>query len=153
MKKVMFYCHVFYPQNSGYSNAFQNLINSILDYLKDIHITVVTPYPLGENKELERDRLEIIRLKPKINIRKIKYFLNDYFFAKEVSERFKSGGYNLLFIETFDQSIFINSLDSSIYEKVIVRIHSTNETEYTIFDQSIDYKIRKFIIQKFLSKK
>ena len=51
MKKVMFYCHVFYPQNSGYSNAFQNLINAILDYSSEIQITVVTPYELGENKD------------------------------------------------------------------------------------------------------
>lgn len=50
MKKVMFYCHVFYPQNSGYSNAFQNLINAILDYSSEIQITVVTPYELGEIK-------------------------------------------------------------------------------------------------------
>jgi len=153
MIKVMFYCHVFYPQNSGYSNAFQNLINAILDYSSDIHVTVVTPYQLGENKELKRDRLEILRLKPKINIRKIRYFLNEYLFAKEVSKRFKLGNYNLLFIETFDQSLFINSLDSDIYNKTVIRIHSTNETEYTIFNKSLEYRIRKFIIHNFLSKK
>jgi len=149
----MFYCHVFYPQNSGYSNAFQNLINAILDYSSEIQITVVTPYELGENQELKRDRLEILRLKPRINIRKIRYFLNEYLFAKEVSKKFKLENYNLLFVETFDQSLFINSLDSDIYDKTIIRIHSTNETEYTIFDKSIEYKIRKFIIRNFLSKK
>ncbi|QKJ28036.1 glycosyltransferase, family 4 [Aliarcobacter cibarius] len=153
MKKVMFYCHVFYPQNSGYSNAFQNLINAILDYSSEIQITVVTPYELGENKELERDGLKIVRLKPKINIRKIRYFLNEYLFAREVSKKFKLENYNLLFVETFDQSLFINSLDSDIYDKTIIRIHSTNETEYTIFDKSISYKIRKFVISNFLSKK
>ena len=153
MKKVMFYCHVFYPLNSGYSNAFQNLINAILDYSSEIQITVVTPYELGENKELERDGLKIVRLKPKINIRKIRYFLNDYFFAREVSKKFKLENYNLLFVETFDQSLFINSLDSDIYDKTIIRIHSTSETEYTIFDKSISNKIRKFVISNFLSKK
>jgi len=153
MKKVMFYCHVFYPQNSGYSNAFQNLINAILDYSSEIQITVVTPYELGENQELKRDRLEILRLKPRINIRKIRYFLNEYLFAKEVSKKFKLENYNLLFVETFDQSLFINLLDSDIYDKTIIRIHSTSETEYTIFDKSIEYKIRKFIIRNFLSKK
>lgn len=153
MRKIMFYCHVFYPQNSGYSNAFQNLINAILDYSSDIHVTVVTPYQLGENKELKRDGLEILRLKPKVNIRKIRYFLNEYLFAKEVSKKFKAENYNLLFIETFDQSLFINSLDYDIYDKTIIRIHSTNETEYTIFDKSVEYRIRKFIINNFLSKK
>lgn len=153
MKKVMFYCHVFYPQNSGYSNAFQNLINAILDYSSDIHVTVITPYQLGENQEIKRDRLEILRLKPKINIRKIRYFLNEYPFAKEVSKKFKSENYDLLFIETFDQSLFINLLDSDIYDKTIIRIHSTNETEYTMFDKSLEYRIRKYIIRNFLAKK
>jgi len=153
MKKVMFYCHVFYPQISGYSIAFQNLINAILDYLPDVYITVVTPYQLGENQELKKDRLEVLRLKSKINIPKIRYFLNDYLFAKEISKKFKSENYNLLFIETFDQSFFINSLDTDVYDKTIVRIHSTNETEYTIFDSSLEYRIRKFMIRHFLSKK
>lgn len=153
MRKIMFYCHVFYPQNSGYSNAFQNLINAILDYIPDIQVTVVTPYPLGDNKELKRDRLEVLRLKHKINIRKIRYFANDYLFAKEVSKKFKAEDYYLLFIETFDQALFINSLDSDIYHKTIVRVHSTNETEYTIFDRSIEHRIRKFIIKNFLIRK
>lgn len=153
MKKVMFYCHVFYPQNSGYSHAFQNLINSILDFNHDISITVVTPYELGDNKEIERDRLNIVRLKPKVDIRKIRYFLNEYFYAKEVSRLFQDGKYEFLFIETFDQSIFINFLDSDIFLKTIVRIHSTNETEYTIFDKNIEYRIRKILIREFVSKK
>ena len=80
MKKVMFYCHVFYPQNTGYSNAFQNLINSILENNLDLEVTVMTPYPLSDGEiELARDRLEVVRLSPKVKIRKIRYFINDYF--------------------------------------------------------------------------
>lgn len=153
MRKLMFYCHVFYPQNSGYSNAFQNLINAVLDYIDDVHITVVTPYLLEGKEELKRDRLDILRLKPKVNIKKIKHFFNEYLYAKEVSRKFKLEKYELLLIETFDQPIFINFLDSSIYEKTIVRIHSTSDTEYTIFDKSINFKIKKFVIQNFISKK
>ena len=153
MKKVLFYCHVFYPQNSGYSNAFQNLVNLILDYVPDIHITVVTPFGLGNNTEIVRERLTIVRLKPKVNIRKIRYFLNDYFYAKEVSKLFKNGQYDLLFIETFDQALFINFLDNDMFIKTIVRAHSTNETEYTMFEKSIEYKVRKFIIKYLISKK
>lgn len=152
MKKVMFYCHVFYPQNSGYSNAFQNLINAVLDYYEDIDITVVTPYPLGNNEELKKDRLNIIRLKPKIKIRKIKYIINDYFFAKKVSKIFKNGKFDSLFVETFDQAIFLNFLDRDIYNKLIVRVHSTNETEYTFWGKALEYKIRKFMIRNFLNK-
>lgn len=153
MKKVMFYCHVFYPQNTGYSNAFQNLINSILDNIEDIHITVVTPYPLGGHNELNKKNLEVVRLKKRTNIRFIRYFFNDYSYSKFISNKFIRESYDLLVVETFDSPIFLNFLDSSIYSKTVVRIHSTNETEYTIFDKSLSRFINKTLLQKFVSKK
>jgi glycosyltransferase involved in cell wall biosynthesis len=154
MKKVMVYCHVFYPQNTGYSNAFQNLINSILDNDESVQITVMTPYPLDDGvHELQKERLEVIRLKPKFNIRKIRYFLNDYFYAKDVSKKFKEQDFDLLLIETFDQAIFINSLDKNLYERTAIRIHSTSETEYTMFSNRFVNRLRRFLIQNKVSKK
>ncbi len=153
MKNILYYCHVFYPQNSGYSNAFQNLINSVLDQYDDIKITVVTPYLLGENEELEHERLDVIRLKTKVNIKKIGTLINDYFYAKYVSKKFINEQYDLLFVETFDQPFFINSLEDDVLKKTIVRVHSTNETEYTFFEKSFKYKINKFMIKKFVSHK
>ena len=91
MKKIMFYCHVFYPQNTGYSNAFQNLINSILANDDSAEITVMTPYPLDEGvAELQSERLKVIRLKPIVNFRIIRYFLNDYLFAPKFFQKGKS---------------------------------------------------------------
>jgi glycosyltransferase involved in cell wall biosynthesis len=114
----------------------------------------MTPFSLPEGEqELVRDRLKVIRLLPKVKIRKLRYFLNDYFYAKQVSEKFKDEKYDLLIVETFDQAIFINSLDDFIYEKMAVRIHSTNETEYTIFSNKFDYKLRKYLIKNKISKK
>lgn len=154
MRKVMFYCHVFYPYNTGYSNAFQNLIFSILEYHSDLEITVMTPCALTSGaEELVRDRLKIIRLAPKINIRKIRYFLNDYFFAKQISKKFRVEDFDLLIVETFDKALFLNFLDDCIYEKMAVRIHSTNETEYTFFGNGFDYGLRKYIIKNKLIKK
>ncbi len=153
MRKVMFFCHTFYPETSGYSIAFQNLINSILHNITDVYIKVFTPYPLGYKKEIQKERLEIIRLKKKINLRKIRYFVNDYFYAKEISETFKSERFDVLFIETFDQFVFINSLDSDIYDRVVVRIHGTNETEYTMFGKDLEFKMRRFVIKNFIMKK
>lgn len=154
MKKVMFYCHVFYPQNTGYSNAFQNLINSILENDPDLEVTVMTPFPLPDGEaELVRDRLRVIRLFPKIKVRKIRNIINDYFYAKQVSEKFKDENYDLLIIETFDQAIFINSLDDSIYKKMAVRIHSTNETEYTLFSNKLVFRLRRYLIKNKISKK
>lgn len=150
----MFYCHVFYPQNTGYSNAFQNLINSILENDLDLEVTVMTPFPLPDGEaELVRERLKVVRLFPKVKIRKIRYFFNDYFYAKQVSEKFKDENYDFLIVETFDQAIFINSLDDFVYEKMAVRIHSTNETEYTFFSNNFDHKLRKYLIKNKISKK
>ena len=154
MRKVLFYCHVFYPESSGYSHAFQNLINSLLDYYNDLQITVVTPYPLGKDeREIEKENLNIIRLRPFTQIRKIRYFLNDFFYAKNLSTIFKNGKYDLLFVETFDPFIILNNLDNDIYKSLVVRIHSTNETEYTFFEKGIDFYLRKLIINFFLTKK
>ena len=154
MKKVMFYCHVFYPEISGYSNAFQNLINSILDNDPDLEVTVITPFRLPQGvDEIIRDRLNVLRLFPVVKIRKIRYFINEYFYAKQVSKKFLNENFDLLIIETFDQAIFINFLDSGIYNKMAVRVHSTNETEYTIFGNSIEYKLRRYLIKAKISKK
>lgn len=154
MKKVMFYCHVFYPEISGYSNAFQNLINSILENDPDLEVTVITPFRLPQGvDEIIRDRLNVLRLFPVVKIRKIRYFINEYFYAKQVSKKFLNENFDLLIIETFDQAIFINFLDGAIYNKMAVRVHSTNETEYTIFGNSIEYKLRRYLIKAKISKK
>jgi glycosyltransferase involved in cell wall biosynthesis len=154
MKKIMFYCHVFYPENSGYSNAFQNLVNAILDNDKNVEVTVMTPYvlPVGVN-ELTKERLKIVRLLPKVKIKKIRYFFNDYFYAKQVSKKFKNESFELLIIETFDRSLFISFLDSFIYEKMAVRVHATNETEYTFFSNKFEYLLRRFLIKNLIAKR
>jgi len=153
MKKIMIYCHTFYPQNSGYANAFLNFVKALLDNDKSFYIYLVTPYQLGNSKELEIERLKIIRLKPKINIKKIEYYLNQYIYAKEVSKLFKKYSANLLFVETFDSEIFLNSLSKDIYNKLVVRIHATNETEYTMFYNRLNFIVRRFLIKNFLLKK
>ena len=154
MKKIMFYCHVFYPQNTGYSNAFQNLISSIIENDVNAEVTVITPFTLPDGEaELNKDRLKVIRLLPKVKLRKVRYFINDYFYAKFVSKKFKTENYDLLIVETFDNPFFINSLDDFIFEKMAVRIHSTNETEYTIFSDRFNYKFGKYLIKYHVSKK
>jgi glycosyltransferase involved in cell wall biosynthesis len=154
MKKVMMYCHAFYPLNTGYANAFLNLVNSILDHDLDIHITVVTPIALSQDiQELKRDRLTIQRLIPFTKLRVLRFFTNDYFFANNVSKKFMEEGFQLLLVETFDQPNFINSLNRVVLKKTAVRVHATSETEYTVFSRSLKYRIRKFLIKYLTIKK
>jgi glycosyltransferase involved in cell wall biosynthesis len=153
MKKVMFYCHVFYPQESGYSNAFQNIINAILDNDINTEITVLTPFPLGGESEIVKERLKVVRLNPVINIPKIRIFLNDFFYASKVNNYFNKNNFDLLFVETFDQSIFLSRLNKKIMEKTVVRIHSTSETEKTFFYNRLDFLVRRFLIKNIVSQR
>ncbi len=153
MKKIMVYCHVFYPQNSGYANAFLNFITTLLESEKNIFIYVVTPHPLNNREELKIERLKIIRLSPKIKYKRIQYFANQYFYARRVSNLFKEYNTDLLFVETFDSEIFLSFLDNEIYQKTVVRIHATNETEYTFFVNQTQFKVRRNIIRKYLIRK
>lgn len=150
MKKVMFYCPFFYPENSGYANAFRNLVVSISEHLLDVDLTVVTPHALGDCIELNIERVNIIRLKPYILSKRLGYFLNDIFYAREISKMFKNGNYDLLVIETFEPAMLLAWLDRDIYRTLAVRIHATSETEYTMYSNKALYRIRKFLLCNFV---
>lgn len=152
MKRVLIYCDDFFPNNTGYANAFLGLIESLLTNTSDIYIEVITTFPLGDNIEIERKNLRITRLK-NIKIPKIGFliksicnsiFINRYFFKKE---------FDLLFVETFDNVFFLSFLSKRICKKTLVRVHSTSDTEYTFFSHSFLFNIRRFIIKKFIIKK
>jgi len=153
MEKVLFYCHTFYPQNSGYANAFKSLIESILMYKRNIAITVCTPYPLGDAEELKYDRLKVIRLKPFINIKKLRYYLNSIYYAKAISNIDKKDNYNLIFVETLEDAIFLSFLNLRIYKKMVIRVHATTETEYTMYFPSFNHRLRKILIKRNVLKK
>ena len=128
--KLLFYCCQFYPQNSGYSNAFLKLIKSVLNYHKNITIDVVTTNPLGNMKELDIERLKIFRLEKPINLKLVRHLLNPYIIAKKIDKIFRKGNYDFLFVETFDDIIMLSSLSKHTVDNTIVRIHATYETEY-----------------------
>jgi len=152
MKKVLMYCHEFYPINSGYSNAFINFARSITVH-NGFHVTICTPTELGEQKELVEHNIDVVRLDKKINIPKLRYFINPVFFAKQVEELMSSTGSDILIVETFDDYVFLSSLSKDIYDKTIVRIHSTSDTEYAFFYPGLNYFFRRFTIKNFISKK
>lgn len=154
MIKLLIYCHVFYPETSGYSSAFQNFIGTLAGNIKDIEITVVTPSALPNySSEFELEKVRVVRLKPKTNLKTLRYFINQHHYAKIVSSIFKREGFDLLMVETFDQPIFLSCLDKNVYKRLVVRIHSTSETEYTMFSNIYDFPLRRWIIKKYLAKK
>ncbi len=151
-KKLLFYCPVFYPENSGYSNAFQNLIYTVIDNLP-VSITVITPYPLGGENEIKRSGLKIIRLKQKFKAKKIHYLLNQYLWAREILQIIESEKFDLFFIETFEHALVLSLISKKLYDRILVRIHGTNETEYTFFSMSPEHILRRLLIKKVLIRK
>lgn len=150
--RLLFYCHQFYPQNSGYSNAFLKLITSIIKYHNNISIDVVTLYPLGSKRELDIKRVRVFRIKKPTNLKFARYFLNPYFVAKNIDKIYKNGNYDLLFVETFDDIIMLSSLSKYTIKKTVVRIHATYETEYRFFFSDIFHRIDRLFATYFAKK-
>jgi glycosyltransferase involved in cell wall biosynthesis len=145
--KVLFYCLTFYPENSGYSNAFQNLIRSIVKRYNNIQIDLVTPDILNGKPEFYADNVNVIRLKYKASKNKLGFFFNSYLFAKEFNRIYKDHNYDMVFVETFEDFVFLNSLSKDIYSKLVVRVHSTFETEYMMYFPNLKYKMGKYILK------
>ncbi|EMK7547506.1 glycosyltransferase family 4 protein, partial [Escherichia coli] len=61
--------------------------------------------------------------------------------------------YDLIFIETFDDALFLSLIPESEYKTIIVRIHSTSETEYTYFFPGKKYKLNRFLQRKIIAPK
>ena len=97
--KLLFFCHQFYPINSGYANAFLKLIKSIIKHHKNITIDVVTVSSLGDMKELDIERFKVLRIKKSTNMKFVRYFLNPYMIAKKIDKIFKKGNYAFFIIK------------------------------------------------------
>ncbi len=146
-KNILMFCHVFYPSKSGYSHAFQNIIKAITED-GDVKVTVVTPQELPESiNELELENVTVKRISNPSKIKYYKYFYNEYFYAKYVNKEFNNGNYDCLFVETFDRPIFLTMLSKNVLKRTIVRIHSTTETEYSFFENSLDFFIKRNFIR------
>lgn len=152
MNKVLIFCDDFYPNNTGYSNAFLGLIDSILNENENLFVEVITTFQLGNNEELKRKNLEIKRIR-KISIPILGYILTSIYTSIYVNKYFFKKSFNLLFVETFDNVFFLSFLSKKICNYTLVRVHSTSDTEYTFFSKNIKYKIRKFFIKNYISKK
>lgn len=152
MNKILFFCDDFYPNNTGYANAFIGLIDSILNENKDVSIELITTFPLGKCNELKRDNFKIKRIK-KIQIPILGYILTSIYSSIFVNKYFFKNKFDLLFVETFDNVFFLSFLSKKICKNTIVRAHSTSDTEYTFYSKNFKYKFRKFLIKNIISKK
>lgn len=152
MNKTLIFCDDFYPNNTGYSNAFIGLIDSLLNENKDICVEVITTFQLGDREELKRENLTIKRIK-KIPIPILGYILTSIYASILINKYFFKNNFNLLFVETFDNVFFLSFLSKKICKHTIVRAHSTSDTEYTFYSKHFKYKFRKYLLKNYISKK
>ncbi len=151
--KILIYCPVFLPQNSGYTHAFAGLINNLLN--NGYWVDVLTPCVLPNNQEevLHHPKLQVFRYNPELNIWGIGLFYHFKKLAQKLARLNQQNHYQLIFIETGDAPLLTYFLPHKILNKTVVRFHSTSDTEYLHFGTHKKYKLRRWFWKYFSGKK
>ncbi|MEP2670032.1 MAG: glycosyltransferase family 4 protein [Cyclobacteriaceae bacterium] len=149
MIKVLYFCSTFYPENSGYSNAFQNFLRAISS-TGEFDIQILTSKQLENNEELVIPRSSIKRLKPLFHKSKIGAWLNKFYFAIQLNQYLNSNYFNVILFETIEEGVILSLLRRKYLNKILFRIHATFETEYTIFFPKFIFKLNKYLLKHFV---
>ena len=148
MLRVLFYCNTFYPKNNGFSNAFVNLVKAISRHRPDIYVDVVTPEELGTHNELQLQNVEVIRIQCSTKVECLRFFVKRALIALELRRRFLEYEYSMLFVETLCDPLLISLLSKPLLRKMVVRLHSTDDTEGTVFHPGLLHRLKRHIFSK-----
>lgn len=134
---VLFIVPDFYPNSTGFSNASQGLINAIHQYGSNKYkVFVYTSVPLVN--EVEYKNAFVTRHPYKKHIFENRFTVK--LFARKRYQVFKKfvidNKIDILFFETNTFSYLQNWALRDFGSKVVVRIHSTADTEVPVFDLS-----------------
>lgn len=151
-RRVLIYCPVFLPEVSGYSQAFKQLISTLLN--NGFEVDVVTPQSLktDEDEPFKHQNLKVYRYNPTLKIWGVGLFYQYYKQASLISKLDKQRNYNLVLIETGDVPLLSYFLSKFVLRKTVVRFHSTSDTEYLHIGKHKKYKLRRWF-WKYLSGK
>jgi len=159
VKRIAFYCCDFYPNQSGYSFAFQALVIGLSKAEEDSIIDVFTPVELNNKEELRIERVRIFRLAvspPKMMPRFGKlffhHFVRPFIQAKQIEKNENINKYSYCVFESIDDPLVLTALPNHILKKTIVRIHATSETEYALWDNKLFQRFRRGLIKHHLQK-
>ena len=154
--KLLIYCSDFYPNQTGYSHAFQNLLAAVSGG-GEFEIDVVTPIPLGKHEEFSLPGVRIlrwIRISSFIGIRLPGLvFISQLLFSKKLVHLDRERDYDLIFFETIDETFLIATLPTSLFIKILVRIHAAWETEVVFFSNGWLERLKRLLITRIISKK
>lgn len=143
-KRVLVYCPVFLPQQSGYTHAFSGLIINLLQAGFSVDVLTPEQLPAGIGEPLQHHQLTVTRYNPKLNIWAVGLFYRFKKLAQQLVHMYKSKAYHLVFIETGDEPLLLYYLPNYILQKTAVRFHSTSDTEYLNLSNHKKYKLRKW---------
>ncbi len=143
-KRVLVYCPVFKPTESGYTHAFEALITNFLDHGYTVH--VLTPQHLDDTKKevMQHERLTVIRYKPTLNIWAVGLFYSYYMLAKRMVYLQQHNQYDMVFCETGDDPLLYFFLPKWFLKQTVVRFHSTSDTEYLHQGKHFKYRLRRW---------
>lgn len=152
MYKILIFCPDFYPRNTGYSNAFKNLIQ-VLSETNKYMVDVVTDVPLFDEPELEINNVNIIRHKKSSKIKLVRFVENQKSIARKLISMDEANNYDFIMMETFEYSLVPVYLPEEVLRKFSARIHACYETERRFFYPGLLHYINRIIIRKLVSKK
>lgn len=151
--RVLIICPDFYPRNTGYSNAFFNLITSLVEQ-QTYKIDVLTDVQLGEREELKfNGDVNVYRLEKKYKVKGLRFFLNQKDLVDKINELERDNQYKFLFMETFEYALVPCLLPDVTRKKFAVRIHGCYETERRFYYPSLLNYFNRFIVQKVVAKR
>lgn len=106
---------------------------------------MLTPQHLSETEHevLQHPNLTIIRYQPKLDVWAVGLFYTYAKIAQRITYLQKRNAYDLIFCETGDEPLLYYFLPKWVMQKVVVRFHSTSDTEYLHVGKHKKYKLRK----------
>jgi hypothetical protein len=148
---ILIYAPFFYPENSGFSNAMQSMVQALSEN-GGFDVDVITPTELSRESEIKWMGVNIYRFVNGSSIKYYRYLYNRLRISNFIRRKINKKKYDLIFFETFNDPLLISLLPSKIFEKLVIRLHSTEDTEAVIWSKKIIFKIRKLIINFVIKK-
>jgi glycosyltransferase involved in cell wall biosynthesis len=141
-EKVLIYCPTFLPEQTGYAHAFAGLVTNLLDDGYEVDVLISETY---NGEELfKHPRLNIIRKTFEWRVWMLGLFYQYFCLAQYVFKLHQQNNYKVIFVETGDHPLLIAFMRQQLLGKVVVRFHSTSDTEYLVFGKHFKYKLKRW---------
>lgn len=145
--KILYCCPTFYPENSGYANAFLGLLGAIQDNYtdKELNIEIVALNHSAISKNPIRYKIH--------SYSKRETFFFPWLIALRLRKLIKHNKFDFIFFETLEYPLITYLLALFFKDKIIIRLHATTETEHFIYEHKFRNIIKRNFIKYFLSSK